>query len=223
MILPEGSIIGKFSGSLEDIIPFTVPFLGVIHIVGTKMEGLILIDKGKFIASYLKNDSGELKSNQAYEQLEIEKFLEFELRKYSAEEFALARNTSAIEGLLIALDENGKPLKQKKLSKGWNLEKIQNQPGVLSVAAFLDGFAIESAGKADFEQIAAVAEDLLGISKKIASDLNIEPLNQIILETPHGKFIIAPYGDINVCIFTESDANLGMIRMALRNLQSEKD
>lgn len=222
MILPEGSIIGKISGALEDITPFTTTFRGLIHVIGSNLEGLILIDNGSVIASYLKNDTEEMKGNIAYEELVTEKSLEFELRKYTVNEFSEARNTSANEGLLIALDESGKPLKQKKSLKGWNLERIQNQSGVLSVAAFVDGLPLESAGKADFEQIAAVAEDLLKIGKKIALDFNIEPLDQIILETPHGKFIIAPYGDINICIFAESDANLGMIRLAIRNLQTEK-
>jgi predicted regulator of Ras-like GTPase activity (Roadblock/LC7/MglB family) len=220
MILPEGSVIGTFSGTLDDIQPFISPLVGVLHVVGNPGEGFLLIDKGKFIASLFRTAGSEMKGNAAYELLIGEHALDFEMRRYTPEEFADARDTCAKEGLLVAFDENGKPLR-KVASGEWDLDKIKKQPGVLAVSAFHEGFAVHSTGNADFEQVAAVAEDLLRTGKKIAGDLAIEPLNQLILETPHGKFIIAPYGDINICIFTEADANLGLIRMAIRNIQSE--
>ncbi len=215
-------MIGNFSGTLEDIQPFTLPLVGVLYVIGHPGEGFLLIDKGKFVASLFHTPASEMKANAAYELLSGEHTLDFEMRKYSAEEFFTARETCAKEGLLIAYDENGKPLKTV-VSGEWNLDKIKKQPGVLAVSAFHEGFAVQSTGNADFDQVAAVAEDLLRTGKKIAGDLSIEPLNQLILETPHGKFIIAPYGDINICIFTEADANLGLIRMAIRNIQSEID
>jgi predicted regulator of Ras-like GTPase activity (Roadblock/LC7/MglB family) len=222
MILPEGSVIGTFSGTLEDIQPFILPLIGVLYVVGPPGEGFVLIDKGKLVATLFRTNASELKGNAAYELLVEEQALDFELRRYSSEEFLGAHETCAKEGLLIAYDETGKPL--RKAARGeWNLDKIKKQPGVLAVSAFHEGFAVQSTGNADFEQVAAVAEDLLRTGKKIAGDLAIDPLNQLILETPHGKFIIAPYGDINICIFTEADANLGLIRMAIRNIQSEID
>lgn len=223
MILPEGTVIGKFSGSLLEIGPFISPLIGVLHIFGTNGEGFLLIDKGKFVASYFKQKDTDLKGNVAYNHLIGESTLEFEVRKYTEEEFIDGRKTCSAEGLLIAYDERGEPLKPKKVSGIWDLETIKKQPGVLAVAAFHDGFAVQSTGNADFDQVAAVAEDLLRAGQKIATDLTIEPLDQLILETPHGKFIIAPFGDINICIFTEADANLGLIRIAIRNIQSEID
>jgi predicted regulator of Ras-like GTPase activity (Roadblock/LC7/MglB family) len=214
--------MGTFSGTLEDIQPFTSPLIGVLYVVGNPGEGFLLIDKGKFVASLFHTSTSEMKGNAAYELMVGEQALDFEMRKYTPEEFSEARETCAKEGLLIAYDENGKLLR-KVTSGEWNLDKIKRQPGVLAVSAFHEGFAVQSTGNADFEQVAAVAEDLLRTGKKIAGDLAIEPLNQLILETPHGKFIIAPYGDINICIFTEADANLGLIRMAIRNIQSEID
>jgi predicted regulator of Ras-like GTPase activity (Roadblock/LC7/MglB family) len=38
----------------------------------------------------------------------------------------------------------------------------------------------------------------------------------MILETPAGKLIIAPYGDLALCILAEPDANLGLIRLSMR-------
>jgi predicted regulator of Ras-like GTPase activity (Roadblock/LC7/MglB family) len=103
------------------------------------------------------------------------------------------------------------------------IQRILKQPGVIAVSTFFEGFAVQSAGRADFEQVAANAEDLFRAGKKIAREIDIGPLNQIILETEKGKLIIAPHGDLNVCIFTEPDANLGLIRVALKGLQAEKD
>jgi Uncharacterized distant relative of homeotic protein bithoraxoid len=214
--------MGTFAGTLQDIQPFTSPLVGVLYVVGNPGQGFFLIDHGKFVACLFHTSTSEMKGNAAYELLAGVHALDFEMRRYTPEEYAEAREICAKEGLLIAYDEDGKPLR-KIASGGWNLDKIKKQPGVLAVSAFHEGFAVQSTGNADFEQVAAVAEDLLRTGKKIASDLAIEPLNQLILETPHGKFIIAPYGDINICIFTEADANLGLIRMAIRNIQSEID
>jgi len=221
MILPEGTVIGKFSGTLEDILPFITPLVGVLHVIGSPGEGFLLIYRGRFIGSLFQGTASELKGNAVYDLLSGERALEFEMRQYSPEEFSEARETCVKEGLLIAYDENGKPLRMKTPTGQLNLDKIKKQPGVLAVSAFYEGFAVQSTGSGDFEQVAAVAEDLLRTGKKIAGDLAIEPLNQLILETPHGKFIIVPYGDLSICIFTEADANLGLIRMAIRNIQSE--
>jgi predicted regulator of Ras-like GTPase activity (Roadblock/LC7/MglB family) len=101
------------------------------------------------------------------------------------------------------------------------IDKIMRQPGVLAVSVFQEGFAVQSVGQADFDQVAANAEDLLRVGTKIASDIRIGSLHQIILESEGGKLIISPYGDLNLCVFTDADANLGLIRVAIRSLQTE--
>jgi predicted regulator of Ras-like GTPase activity (Roadblock/LC7/MglB family) len=116
-----------------------------------------------------------------------------------------------------------KPLREPPLMDERMIQKILKQPGVIAVSTFFEGFAVQSAGRADFEQVAANAEDLFRAGKKIAREIDIGPLNQIILETGKGKLIIAPHGDLNVCIFTEPDANLGLIRVAIKSMQVEKD
>lgn len=112
-----------------------------------------------------------------------------------------------------------KPLREPPLLDERTIQKILKQPGVIAVSTFFEGFAVQSAGRADFEQVAANAEDLFRAGKKIAREIDIGPLNQIILETGRGKLIIAPYGDLNVCIFTEAEANLGLIRVAIKSMQ----
>ena len=112
-----------------------------------------------------------------------------------------------------------RPLREPPLLDERMIQKILKQPGVIAVSTFFEGFAVQSAGRADFEQVAANAEDLFRAGKKIAREIDIGPLNQIILETGRGKLVIAPHGDLNVCIFTEPDANLGLIRVAIKSMQ----
>ena len=66
-----------------------------------------------------------------------------------------------------------------------------------------------------------MAEDLLRAGIKIAKDMKIGLIDQIILETNSGKIIIAPYGDLFLCVFTGPDANIGLIRVVLKSLQSD--
>ncbi|MDD1661173.1 MAG: roadblock/LC7 domain-containing protein [Methanomicrobiales archaeon] len=116
-----------------------------------------------------------------------------------------------------------KPLREPPLLDERMIQKILKQPGVIAVSTFYEGFAVQSAGRADFEQVAANAEDLFRAGKKIAREIDIGPLSQIILETGRGKLVIAPHGDLNVCVFTEPDANLGLIRVAIKSMQVESN
>ncbi|RPJ52578.1 MAG: roadblock/LC7 domain-containing protein, partial [Methanobacteriota archaeon] len=87
--------------------------------------------------------------------------------------------------------------------------------------AFFEGFPVQSFGDADFDLVAAMAEDLLRAGTKIAADMKIGVLDQAILETDNGKLILAPYGDLYLCVLTDPDANLGLVRIALKSIQSE--
>lgn len=96
------------------------------------------------------------------------------------------------------------------------LANISRQPGVIGVSAFFEGFPVLSYGAGDFEQVSAIAEDLLRAGISIASDLGIGNLDQLILETVMGKFIIAPFEDLFICVQTKPEANLGLIRLAIK-------
>ena len=89
------------------------------------------------------------------------------------------------------------------------LQKILSQPGVIAVSAFFEGFPVQSMGDADFEHVAASAEDFMRAGVKIAEDMKAGPLEQMILETAENKFIIAPCGDLFLCVFTTADTQLG--------------
>ncbi len=101
------------------------------------------------------------------------------------------------------------------------LMKIQNQPGVIAVSAFYEGFPVQSVGRGDFEHVAASAEDFFRAGTKIACDMGIGSVDQLILETSDNKCIIAPCGDLSLCILTTADAQLGLIRVVLKSIQKE--
>lgn len=53
------------------------------------------------------------------------------------------------------------------------LEQVARQPGVIAVSVFHEGFALQSLGSADFDQVAAVAEDLLRAGTRITGDMEM--------------------------------------------------
>ncbi len=101
------------------------------------------------------------------------------------------------------------------------LAPIIGQPGVIAVSAFFEGFSVLMRGSADFELVAAMAQDFLTSAERIASQVRIGGVEQIILESKEGKFIIAPYRDLFLCVLTSHNANLGLIRLSLRSLQEK--
>jgi predicted regulator of Ras-like GTPase activity (Roadblock/LC7/MglB family) len=156
----------------------------------------------------------------------------FNIRKYTEAEFTRAVQLCVVEGLLIdeslpLLNSHDSDRKADDLSEmaelldESTLKKIKNLAGVIAVAAVFEGFSIQCIGDADFEHVAASAEDLVRAGTKIARDLNIGSLDQMILETNENKFIIVPCGDLFLCVFTTADAHLGLIRVVLKNIQSE--
>lgn len=101
------------------------------------------------------------------------------------------------------------------------LQKIRNQPGVIAVSAFFEGFPVQSVGEEDFEHVAALSEDFLRAGSKVACELGIGNVDQLILETSQNKCIIAPCGDLSLCVLARSDAQLGLIRVLLQGIQKE--
>ena len=138
--------------------------------------------------------------------------------------------TSREEGLLLpgsgydtapAKKGTVKPGAAPELLDEGKLRKIASQAGVIAVSTFFEGFPVQSIGDADFEHVAASAEDLMRAGSRIAQDMKIGDLDQLILETPRNKIIIAPCGDLSLCVFTTADAQLGLIRVVLRSIQNE--
>jgi predicted regulator of Ras-like GTPase activity (Roadblock/LC7/MglB family) len=189
-------------------------------------------------AYFKKNNYGIFRGKPALLHLAIESTGSsdspkiFKVRKYTIEEFSRAVQNSQKEGVLInepsyGITSPGPDLKNFPISKcpeflnETTLEKLKNLTGVIAVSTFFDGFPIQCIGDADFDHTAASAEDLMRQATKITQELKIGSLDQIILETNDNKFIIAPCGDLHLCVFTTADAHLGLIRVVLKSIQSE--
>jgi predicted regulator of Ras-like GTPase activity (Roadblock/LC7/MglB family) len=238
MKLPAGTDGGTITNPQDEgFIQDLMVFRGAIEIKTIAGNGFILVEKGKLVAGYFRTgtDTFHGKTALAYMTLDSgdsDTAKKFRLRKYNETEFVSALNICRETGLLI-LDEAPEPevkasekppvvpAAPPNLLDRSKLKKILSQPGVIAVSAFFEGFPVQSIGDADFEHVAASAEDFMRAGTKIAEEMNIGQLDQMILETADNKFIIAPCGDLFLCVFTTADAQLGLIRVVLKSIQAE--
>lgn len=233
MRLPAGTDGGTITNPQEEgLIQYLMAFCGAIEIETGAGHGFILTENGKLIAAYFKSGEKAARGKEALSYMTMDSpengtTQTFNLRRYTEAEFTHALKIVEQENLLISVNpqkdevmidtEPAMPvlLDEKKL------KKIVSQPGVIAVSAFFEGFPVQSIGEADFEHVAALAEDLMRAGTKIAQEMKVGNLDQLILETAQNKFIIAPCGDLFLCVFTTSDAQLGLIRVVLKGIQSE--
>jgi predicted regulator of Ras-like GTPase activity (Roadblock/LC7/MglB family) len=235
MKLPAGTDGGTITNPQEEgLIPYLMAFRGAIEIETGSGHGFILTENGKLKAAYFKSGEDISRGKEALLYLmadspETGLKQTFNLRKYSDDEFNRALSIAKDENLLLSAppqkpalqpDTDSDPAMPVLLDEK-NLQKIASQPGVIAVSAFFEGFPVQSIGDADFEHVAALAEDLMRAGAKIAQEMKVGNLNQLILETAENKFIIAPCGDLFLCVFTTSDAQLGLIRVVLKSIQAE--
>ena len=85
--LPEGTSIGWMQAPPQWIFTHTVRFVGIVRVVIQDGEGFILIQKGKPLAYYFKHGRIELRGHAALDYFNSHPTIEFNLCKYSAEEF----------------------------------------------------------------------------------------------------------------------------------------
>ncbi|MBP2145974.1 putative regulator of Ras-like GTPase activity (Roadblock/LC7/MglB family) [Methanofollis sp. W23] len=231
MTLPDGQSFGSMTAPLEEVLPFTSAFQAVVRLRSENGEGFILSDEGNPVAAGYQDDDRALRGGAALEYLSAEPSLSSELSRYGPDEYALALAWCEEGGYVIGEEETTEPGTGEEHPPDADpgegaipeldreaLNLVLSQPGVKAVSAFYEGFAVHSVGAADFERVAAISEDLLRASSRIAGDMEMGALDQIILETPGGKLIIAPVGDLSVCVLTKANANLGLVRIALKSL-----
>jgi len=236
MKLPAGTDGGTITNPQEEgLTQYLLDFRGAIEIDTSSGHGFIITENGNLIAAYFRNRDGAFRGKAALSHMISESGeggdspQSFTLRKYSPAEFSQAYQVATTENLLILEKQAEEPVPEPDLDAERvpahldeeNLKKIVSLPGVIAVSAFFEGFPVQSIGDADFEHVAALAEDLMRAGLKIAQEMKIGVPDQLILETTDNKLIIAPCGDLNLCVFTTSDAQLGMIRVILRSIQQE--
>ena len=243
MKFPAGTDGGTVSNPQDEgFIRELMSFVGAIEIETGSGHGFILTEKGKLISAYFSSDQGTFKGKQALSHMTLDsdgtEEQTFSLRRYNPSEFTLAVRISGEENLLLAdvpaaapqeapeepaapVKTSSSPVVPSDLLDETRLRKIISQPGVIAVSAFFEGFPVLSIGDEDFEHVAASAEDFWRAGMKIAQEMKIGSPDQLILETAQNKFIIAPCGDLHLCIFTTAEAQLGLIRVVLKSIQKE--
>lgn len=219
-MLPDGISLGQLQEPLSALASISPNFTGAVRISEHGGIGFVLVHAGKPYAAAFENRSKNLllSGDEAYNYLLGWPSLDSELIAYTAGETEAAREASRETGCLIT-ESGAKPFSRVGPESASDFDQIARQPGVIAVSVFHEGFALQSLGSADFEQVAAVAEDLLRAGTRIIGDMAMGDLSQVILETPIGKLIIAPYGDLALCILAKPDANLGLIRLSIRRMQ----
>ncbi|HUU75040.1 MAG TPA: roadblock/LC7 domain-containing protein [Methanoregulaceae archaeon] len=230
MTLPPG----KYSGIVRD--PFDPSalsmkgtFTGLLEVKSSDEKGFILSRNGKFIAAFYRNPSGLFKGNAALVQLESYRNKKsggiddsesgFLMRAYTEQEYQQSLELCQEKGLIIVKEEKIQISEVMDNLDELDLNNLQNLPGVVAVLVFFEGFMVNYFGDVNFEQVAAIAEDFFRAGKKISADLDMGELTQILLESENRKCIITPYGDLNLCVVATSDANLGMIRLAISRIK----
>ena len=243
MKLPAGTDGGTITNPRdEEFFNALATFRGAVEIRTSSGTGFILVDEGRLQAAMFRTATDTHRGGNALSIMTTDSDDDgsaqtFHLRTYNGEEFARALEICHQSGLIITADETpppaDEPPQEKTAEKARDtagappeldqskLKKILTQPGVIAVSAFFEGFPVQSLGDADFEHVAASAEDFMRAGVKIAQDMNAGPLEQMILETAEHKFIIAPCGDLFLCVFTTADTQLGLIRVVLKSIQSE--
>lgn len=238
MMLPDGKTFGSMTAPLTEVLPFTEAFHAIVRVRTDDGEGFVLSDEGRAVAAWSCERGQELRGETALAHLLAAVSLSCELSRYGDDEYAVALERCRHEAYLIGGvgPEKGETVPEAPcaVSAGStpagsavpelneeSLHRILSQPGVVAVSAFYEGFAVQSAGATDFDRIAAVSEDFLRAGLKIANDMEMGDLDEIILETPGGKLIIAPFGDLSLCVLTTANANLGLVRVALRSIRWE--
>jgi predicted regulator of Ras-like GTPase activity (Roadblock/LC7/MglB family) len=223
-MLPDGVSLGKLQGPLAALATISPHFTGMVRIDGPNGTGFLLIREGDPSAAAFEDErlTTFLSGTLAYDYLLKQSALEYELIAYTSDEAGTAWEVCRETGCLINGEEEENKAQKTGSMTTESLEQIEKQPGVVAVSVFHEGFALQSLGSADFEQVAAVAEDLVRAGTRITSDMEMGSLDQLILETPEGKVIIAPYGDLNLCVLTRPDAHLGLIRLSMRRICEER-
>lgn len=248
MKLPEGTDSGIITNPQEEqAINQLITFQGLIDIDTGRGRGFILAKRGTLIAAFFKDPGGTYFGHDALDRIgavdsdNIGGYLQavstphagsfqdserghipiFTLRSYSHDEFRQAVDICRRDGMVLMDQKKVPGIKRPNPLDENRLKKMLSLYGIVAISTFYEGFAVQSLGDADFEHVAALAEDLLRAGMKIIGEMKIGTLNQLILETGTNKIIIAPCGDLYLCVFAREDAQLGMLRVAIKNLQLE--
>jgi len=131
--LPEGKSIGWMQAPPQWIFTHTVRFVGIVRVVIQDGEGFILIKKGKALMYYFKHGRIELRGHAALDYFNSHPTIEFNLCKYTPEEFAQALKICEVEDIDAA--EEGEGIKEQAAAVSQQRESVEEpvreQPPVI--------------------------------------------------------------------------------------------
>jgi predicted regulator of Ras-like GTPase activity (Roadblock/LC7/MglB family) len=244
--LPYGNFIAETKKPIPDVLrEYSKNFRGCIHVFrvedGRVSEGFILIEDGNVLASaYNMLGTITLYQMNALERMLSLKDTRLKVYSYSEKEKSQLLESypdsiivgqekkdekpedmasESPEGPVEALDD---PAEKQAVPYESMLSTVLLLPGVVAAALVADGFPIFQKGEqqVDFEHIAVATEDIVRSGTRIATELQLGSAEQIILETPEYKVIIAPIDDMFLCVLAKADGNLGLVRLSIKNVQN---
>ncbi len=247
MKLPNGNFIAETKKPVQDVLrEYSKNFRGCIHVFrmedGRASEGFILIEDSNVLASAYNM----LSTITLYQMNALERMLSLNdtrLKVYSYNERDKAELLESYpDSIIVGQSKKDEPAEDEQQE---NEEEVATQdsegpfekqavpyesmlstvlllPGVVAAALVADGFPIYQKGEqlVDFEHIAVATEDIVRSGTRIATELQLGSTEQIILETPDYKVIIAPIDDMFLCVLAKADANLGLVRLSIKNVQN---
>ncbi len=232
MKIPDGSLVVETDKPLPEVIKnYGHDFRGCIRVLkgenSRSSDGFILLEDGNVLASAFTTMGITLYQMNALDRMMSLKDVQLKVYSYSEEEKSgifEAYPDSVIGDLSPKVggpEEVPAMPEPKRISYDLLLSTVTQLPGVTAAALVLDGLPIYQQGRqVDFEHIAVATEDMVRAGTKIATELQLGSAEQIILETPTNKVVIAPMNDMFLCVLTTAEANLGLIRLSIKNAQN---
>lgn len=233
--LPEGTFIAESKKPIPDVLrENSHDFKGCIRVYkqinGRINEGFILLEDGNVIASALTIVGITLYQINALERMMS--LTDTVARVYSYSDGEIEQVIDDCPYSLIAARAEKKPPENSVAVPAEDgnkspespyeslLSSIVSLPCVMAAALVADGLPVYQHGNdVDFEHIAVATEDMIRAGTRIASELQLGTTEQIIMETPEYKVIIAPVSDMFLCVLARADANLGLVRLNIKNAQ----
>lgn len=237
MKLPRGTLVAESKDPIPEILKkYSQGFKGCIAVSrengsGGRSEGFILIEDGNVISSAYSTIGITFYQLNALERIMALNDTVSEIYAYTGEEreqllrqypnslivTEVQKKSEEIKSVMEA-EEAKPPIVEGSYDR--LLKDLVNIPSVIAAALVVDGFPIfQYGGQVDFEHIAVATEDMVRAGARIATELQLGRTEQIIIETPEYKVIIAPISDMFLCVLTSSNANLGLARLMIKNAQ----
>jgi len=226
--LPDGRPVAESTATVADLLKdYGQQFKGCIYVYrleqGPGSAGYILLDNGTVLAASLASQGINLYQLNALQRMMTLEGVRSKIVELSDDELqTIIREApeAAITGTPGAPKKQAPPIAKEKAEYDHILSLLTSLPGVVAAALVADGLPVFQQGEADFEHIAAATEDMVRAGSRITRELQLGATDQIILETPGYKAIIAPVSDMFLCVLAKGDTNLGLIRLNIKNTQT---